>query len=257
MSMWQMSFMVALLAALPAAQAAQPATVPAPAPLSARAAAPVDLTGYWVSLVTQNWQFRMVVPMKGDYGGIPINRKAKDQADAWSAAADEAAGLACKAYGAGNIMRIPGRLHMSWPDEQTLQVEVDAGKQTRVLHFVPAGREAPDDGKGPSWQGRTAARWENPATARNPAVPGGSGSLELHTDQLLPGLLRKNGVPYGVQARLTEYWETSNEGGDTWLTVTTVLDDPEYLRGSYIINSIYRKERDGSRWNPSDCTLKQ
>jgi hypothetical protein len=248
--------LLALVAMAQAAYAAQPA-VPPPTPLTARAAAPVDLAGYWVSLVTQNWQFRMVVPMHGDYGGIPINRKAKDSADAWSAAADEAAGLACKAYGAGNIMRIPGRLRMGWTDEQTLQVEVDAGKQARVLHFAPAGDGAPDDGKRLSLQGRTLARWENPASARNPAVPGGSASLELHTDHLLPGLLRKNGVPYGSQARLTEYWEVSSEGGDTWLTVTTVLDDPEYLRYSYIVNSIYRKERDGSRWNPSDCTLKE
>ena len=82
-------------------------------------------------------------------------------------------------------------------------------------------------------------------------------SLELHTDHLLPGILRKNGVPYGSQARLTEYWEINSDGGDTWLTVTTVLEDPEYLRYPYTVNSIFRKERDGAQWSPSACTLRE
>ena len=33
------------------------------APVStARADAPIDLTGYWVSVVTQDWRWRMVTP---------------------------------------------------------------------------------------------------------------------------------------------------------------------------------------------------
>src|SRR5207249_11890941 len=71
---------------------AQPATVAA----SARSSAPVDLTGYWVSIVSEDWRIRMITPQKGDYPGIPINAAARRIADAWDPAKDEAAGTQCK-----------------------------------------------------------------------------------------------------------------------------------------------------------------
>ena len=42
--------------------------------------APFDPTGYWVSLITNNWRFRMVPPAKGDYAGIPISMAGKQLA---------------------------------------------------------------------------------------------------------------------------------------------------------------------------------
>ena len=42
-------------------------------PPTARAAAPIDLTGYWVSVVTEDWRWRMVTPQKGDYSSVPLN----------------------------------------------------------------------------------------------------------------------------------------------------------------------------------------
>ena len=41
---------------------------------SARDLAPIDLTGYWVSYVTENWRYRMVTPAKGEYRRIPPGR---------------------------------------------------------------------------------------------------------------------------------------------------------------------------------------
>mgnify|MGYP003342381936 CR=1 FL=1 len=38
---------------------AQPSARPAP---TARSSAPVDLTGYWVSVVTEDWAWRMRTP---------------------------------------------------------------------------------------------------------------------------------------------------------------------------------------------------
>ena len=42
-------------------------------PRSPREAAPVDLTGYWVSVVTEDWRWRMVTPARGDFAGVPLN----------------------------------------------------------------------------------------------------------------------------------------------------------------------------------------
>ena len=100
------------------------ATEPPPTP---RAAAPIDLTGYWVSVITEDWRWRMVTPPKGDYVSIPINVEAKKAADAWDPAKDTAAGDQCKTYGAPGLMRLPTRLHITWQDDTTLKVETDTG----------------------------------------------------------------------------------------------------------------------------------
>src|SRR5215510_12984990 len=102
------------------------------APPTPKAAAPFDMTGYWVSVVGEDWRWRMF-PNKGDYAGIPMNAEARKIADSWDPAKDEAAGEQCKAYGAPGIMRIPGRFHITWQDDQTLKVETDAGRQVRLL----------------------------------------------------------------------------------------------------------------------------
>src|SRR5262249_48360401 len=108
---------------------------PAPPPGTPKQAAPIDLTGQWVSIVTEDWRFRMVTPEKGDYPGVQLTPAGKAIADNWDPAKDESAGNQCKSYGAAAIMRVPGRLRVSWQDEQTLKIETDAGQQTRVLHF--------------------------------------------------------------------------------------------------------------------------
>ena len=113
---------------------AQPPGPPPPA-RSAREAAPIDLTGQWVSIVTEDWRFRMVTPPAGDLEGYNLTPAAAAIANAWDPAKEEAAGNECKAYGAPAIMRMPGRLRISWQDDSTLKIETDAGRQTRLLHF--------------------------------------------------------------------------------------------------------------------------
>jgi hypothetical protein len=200
----------------------------------------------------------MVVPGRGEYSDVPLNLPAKQFADAWNPAADEAAGKQCEAYGAAAIMRIPERLRISWQDDQTLKVETDAGMQTRVLHFASDSEEEKTIAATPGWQGYSAARWVlHHAALGPPPAAGGYGSLEVLTDHMLPGLLRKNGIPYGARSKLTEYWEVNAETSDQWLTVTSIVDDPEYLRYPYIVNSIFKKEPDGTKWNPGPCTLRE
>lgn len=222
-------------------------------------AAPVDLTGYWVSVVTEDWRWRMVTPLKGDAASIPINTEARKIVDAWDPAKDEAAGLQCKAYGAPAIMRVPGRLHVSWQDDNTLKVETDAGTQTRLFHFsgqAPARME-------PSWQGYSAARWEV-----GEGAPGGglglarragtqSRTLEVVTTQLRPGYLRKNGVPYSDKTILTEYYDRFTEtNGDDWFTVTTVVTDPQYLGSPFVTTTDFKKQKDAAGWNPRPCSAR-
>ena len=86
---------------------------------------------------------------------VPINAAARKIVDAWDPARDEAAGLQCKSYGAATIMRVPGRLRISWQDDNTLKIETDAGTQTRLFHFGGT----PSSGEPPSLQGYSAARW--------------------------------------------------------------------------------------------------
>ena len=80
------------------------------APPSPRTAAPIDLTGYWESFVTEDWRWRMVTPPKGSYHSVTLNAQARKIADAWDPAHDEATGSECKSYGAAAVMRVPGRL---------------------------------------------------------------------------------------------------------------------------------------------------
>src|SRR6187399_3189013 len=98
---------------------------------TAKSAAPIDLTGTWVPVVTEDWMFRMVTPPKGQMLGVPVTGAARTAANAWDPAADEAAGNACKAYGAAGVMRLPGRIRVSWQDDLNLKIETEAGTQTR------------------------------------------------------------------------------------------------------------------------------
>ena len=200
----------------------------------AREAAPVDLTGSWVSVVTEDWRYRMVTPARGDHPSVPLNAAGNALADSWDPAKDEAGGDTCKAYGAPGVMRVPGRLRISWQDEATLRIETEAGTQTRLLRFGPGAAPPPD---APSIQGYSAAQWEFAGGARGgrgagragPSTGAGQGNLKVVTTRLRAGYLQKNGVPYSGNAVLTEYFSRTLEpNGDSWLILTSIVDDPQY-----------------------------
>ena len=228
------------------------------APVTGNAAAPVDLTGYWVSVVTEDWRWRMVTPLKGDAASIPINAEGRKIVDAWDPAKDEAAGLQCKAYGAPAIMRVPGRLHITWQNDNTLKVETDAGTQTRLFHF---GGQAPARLE-PSWQGYSAARWksgESPGGGLGLARRAGTQSrtLEVVTTDLSAGYLRKNGVPYSDKTILTEYYDRFAESnGDDWFTVTTIVTDQQYLGSPFVTTTDFKRQKDAAGWNPRPCAAR-
>ena len=238
---------------------APPAGGRAGGPATAKAAAPFDPTGYWVAIISEDWRWRMVTPAKGDVVSIPLNAEGLRVAEAWDPAKDEAAGDRCKAYGAPGLMRGPVRLHITWQDDNTLKIESDYGQQTRLLRFPAAGGAAPAvtnvvATSGPkTWQGVTTAQWVMGGGGRGRGAVR-HGSIKSVTTQMRPGYLRKNGVPYSDRTVMTEYWDLHTEvNGDQYLVDTNVVDDPVYLQTPWITALHFKKEKDGSKWDPTAC----
>ncbi|HLI84741.1 MAG TPA: hypothetical protein VKV17_12525 [Bryobacteraceae bacterium] len=217
-------------------------------PPTPKAAAPIDITGYWVSVVTEDWRYRMVTAPKGKFGGVPLNPEGRRVANAWDPAKDEAAGQQCRAYGAAALMREPGRFHIAWQDDRTLRVDADTGKQTRLFHF---GAQPPPEIE-PSWQGYSVAEWEPAVAGRGPSK---GGDLKVVTTHLLAGYLRKNGIPYSANAVVTEYYDLIHApNGDQWLVVSTEVNDPQYLTMPFITSTHFKKLPDASGWDPEPCS---
>ena len=249
------------------------------APQTPRSSAPVDVTGYWVAVVTEDWRHRMATARKGDFESLPLNAEGRRVANEWDLAADNAAGLQCKAYGVGGLMRQPGRLHITWADDDTLKVEFDAGTQTRLLEF---GAASPPGGE-PSWQGFSRAEWQRPpggnqnpvraqiGNSAGPIAPGGGGrgqrggpapsaalteggALKVSTTGFRAGYLRKNGVPYSENATITEYFHRlPDAGAGDWLHVLTIVEDPRYLNDAFLTSTHFKREPNGSKWHPTEC----
>ena len=267
-------------------------------PPTAKALSPIDLTGYWAAVISEDWHVRMLTPPKGDFGigapgaivipgratavgsganpaedsNIPYKAKGGLAAMQWDPAKDEAEGNQCKAFGAPGIMRQPTHLHITWQDDSTLKLEADFGTQTRLFHFAPptpegqinfqsgayipgeAPKVEPPPGTPASGQGYSIASW---------TIMGGrgnyekAGSLKVVTTHLKPGYYWRNGVPYTGDAVLTEHFRTLDlPDGSTWITLVQIVEDPEYLTQPFIVNYHFKKLPDGSKWNPTPCSVK-
>lgn len=246
-----------------------PAAAQGGASPTARAAAPYDITGYWVSEVTEKWRYRMVVPDKNDYVQVPLNPEGRKVANAWDPARDQASGEACKSYGAAALLQVPGRLRISWQDDSTLRLDTDSGTQTRLFRF--SGTPPPNET--PSWQGHSVAVWGGGEPRDRRDGQGGPVQdpagrlvvareqrkevdyLKVVTSRLRPGYLQKNGVPYSGEALLEEYFDTFSDpySRNTWLVVTTVVTDPRYLIEPLIMHAHFKKIPDASGWDPTTC----
>jgi hypothetical protein len=197
----------------------------------------------------------MVTPPKGDLGPAPLNDQGKKTAQAWDPAKDEASGEQCRAYGVGGLMRIPGRMHITWQDDTTLKLEADAGTQTRLLAFGSAG------GREGDWQGVSTASWDRSAAPLTipPFVARGSagGSLKVVTTRMRPGYLARNGIPYSANATITEYFDRFDVSEDySLLVVSTEVVDPVYLFQPFWTSVQFKKQKDASGWNPSPCSAR-
>ncbi len=249
-------------------------------PAAPQARPPIDLTGYWVSLVTEDWRYRMLNAPKGDYYSIPLNAEGKRVADTWDAAKDIAEGKQCMSYGAPNIMREPARLHIAWVNDRVndaaLKVEIDAGKQTRLFLF---GATAPSGE--PALQGISIAQWQTPQSiraatskisAQDPNTPGfAAASMASPPPPPDTRRLGRNleGGNHSHQARVSAQQRSAvqRERGthgvlrpsqDQWRRVSgpdASLEDPRYLNAPWVVSNHYRREPDGSKWDPQPCEL--
>lgn len=245
--------------------------VPKGPPPTAKSQAPIDLTGTWVSIVTEDWLYRMVTPAKGDVASVPLTPAARQAANAWDPAKDEAAGEQCKAYGAAGLMRLPGRLQIDWADDNTLRIQADAGTQTRLMKFTG------EPGGAPSLQGFSKATWDGMgrggrgqfgvpagATGDGTAVAGKAapiqirpGSMKVVTTNLSGGYLRKNGIPYSANTVLNEYYDIIHEpNGDQYLVISTVVDDPANLTQPFRTSTHFKREANNSKFKPSACSAR-
>lgn len=227
---------------------------PGPPP-TAQAQAPFDMTGYWVSVVTEDWRWRMLTPQKGDYASVPLNAEGQRVAGTWDLNKDKADGNLCRSFGAAGLLRLPLRIHITWQDANTLKLETDSGEQTRLFMFMqPAGEPGER-----TWQGRSIARWYKQQQLEGLGFGGRGGSmaggnLRVTTTNMRPGYLRKNGVPYSENTSLQEYFDTFTEPeGTSWLVVTSIITDPMYLTGPYATTNHFKKIPDMQGWDPTPC----
>jgi hypothetical protein len=244
-----------MLVAVALAQGPPGVGPPKPGPPNAKRAAPFDPSGYWVAQITEDWRQRIQPAKKGDVGGIPLNAAGRRAANAWDQEKDAASGDACKAYGVGGLLRMPGRLRISWEDDNLLKLEADAGNQTRLLSFMTPRGQAGEA------QGVSTAVWDRPRGAisgfmlGSPA--GAGGSLKVVTTQAKPGYLARNGVPYGSGATFTEYFDLLTvPGGDTLLVASVEVTDPEFLSSPYWYSVHFKKQADAQGWAPRPCSSK-
>lgn len=217
--------------------------------VTAREIAPIELTGYWTAVVTEDWRWRMVTPPRGDYASLPLNDEGRRVADTWDATADEGT---CKVYGAAGVMRMPLRVHITWEDDNTLRIDTDHGMQTRLLQFGPEAMAPAEH----TLQGFSTAHWgrENIGFDRENWREADVGTtLKVATTHLSPGYLRRNGVPYGENTVMTEYFDGHAAYGEEWFTVTTIVSDPQHLTQEFITSSSFKRLPDGSSWNPVPC----
>jgi hypothetical protein len=247
-----------LVLALSVTVAAQPPQGRGGPPPTGRAGAPVDLTGTWVSVVTEDWEARMMPPVKGDYTTVEtvMTPEARKVADTWQPSMEGR----CEAYGVGGVMRVPGRLRISWQDDNTLKIETDAGSQTRLLRFATPGASG-STAPARTLQGYSVAEWQRGGGQQDAFLGRGVGAagqrwggLKVVTTNILTGWLRTNGVPYGERATVTEHFTrfTHPVAGD-WFVVTTSVEDPQYLTGPFITSSNFKKEPNDSKFKPTPC----
>ena len=248
-------------------------------PPSARAAAPIDLTGYWTAVITEDYHLRMFTAAKGERMHIPYNSEGAQEAMKWDPAKDQAEGNPCKAFGAPGIMRQPTNLHITWQDENTLKVEADFGMQTRLFHFAPppqpgqvwflsgayrpaqAPKVEPPPGLEPGLQGYSIASFWNTLGGDNPQEGAQnaekSGELKVATTHLKPGYYWRNGVPYSAGAVLTEHFRVIDlPDRSVWLSVVQIVEDPKFLTQPFVVNYQFKKLPDGSKWKPIPCSVK-
>jgi hypothetical protein len=164
----------------------------------------------------------------------------------------------CRVYGAGGSLRVPTRLNITWADENTLKLEMDAGTQTRLLHFNVS---TPPPGE-KTLQGYSVATWEvgggrgfgggGGGRGGGAPAPPRWGSLNVVTTNMKSGYLLSSRSSYSDNAVLTEYFSKHSDFGVDYFTVTASVQDGTATR---VTSSTFKKEPNGSKFSPTGCEI--
>ena len=249
----------------------------------ARGSAPVDLTGYWVAVVSEDWRHRMATPRKGDYESLPLNAEGRRSRGRLGPRADNAAGLSARPTASAASCASPARLHITWQDDndparRVRRGHANAASAASIAAAQPDGEQdlagplarrmaeaaGPRPARGPradrQQHGTDRAGRRRPRAARRtctaPAALNEGGSLRVATTHFREGYLRKNGVPYSENAAITEYFHrlpTAAERRTVGCSSSPSIEDPKYLNEPFYTSTHFKLEPNGQKWRPTPC----
>lgn len=184
--------------------------------LCANANAQMDLSGEWGQKTHEDAPERGGGPELGDYTGLPINDRARAQADAFDASKWAHPDHQCEPHPADYAYRGPGSLRI-WADMDPLTQQVTAW-HTQAMWMNPQrtiymdGRPHPSEYAPHTWGGFSTGQWVGDM-------------LKVETTHMKEGWLRRNGLPRSEKATMTEYFNRHGE----YLTVVQIVKDPVFL----------------------------
>ncbi len=175
-----------------------------------------DLSGAWGQKLHEDWAERQKGPSLGDYTGLPVNDRARAQADAFDAEKWAEREHQCEPHPADYAMRGPGSMRI-WSDLDPLTQQITAWhtqlmwmNTQRTIYMD--GREHPSEYAPHTWGGFSTGVWV-------------ADMLKVETTHLKEGWLRRNGLPRSDKATMTEYFLRHGD----YLTVVTIVKDPVFL----------------------------
>ncbi len=193
------------------------------------AASPVDLSGSWVSPLTQDALERVPGPVPGDWTGMPLNAGGQALAQSYDAAMLAEPERVCQFYNQWHYIDGAFSLRI-WP---IVTGPTDGIRAWRVESIEDVGGMTIwMDGRP---QPSKYARHELGAFSTGHWV---GNMLVAYTTDMKPSEMRRNGAIMSDEATLTTNFMPQ---GDNMLTVVMVLQDPIYLTQPYIYVRSYNK----------------
>jgi hypothetical protein len=94
---------------------------------------------------------------------------------------------------------------------------------------------------------------DNLPIALNPREGARGRALEVITTVCAQATCARTARVYSARTVVREYFDLVAVSGTPWFTVTTIIEDPEYLTRPCVTSSNFKKEADGSTWSPTAC----
>ncbi|HEX4023941.1 MAG TPA: hypothetical protein VHX52_04455 [Steroidobacteraceae bacterium] len=196
--------------------------------LGAQAAtAQVDLSGNWAARLHEDYHSRGPGPNAVDYLGIPLNAQGRANALGYSADTISEPQRQCLYWPPHYLLEGPFSLKL-WADTDPVNGAVVAWNISGSADRAPMkiwmdGRPRPDPDALRSQAGFTIGQWQGD-------------TLVATTTNIKDGYLTRNGVPSSDQETLT-LWISRHE---ETLTVTGIIQDPDYLSEPYVLSRDFK-----------------